>query len=148
MDHKSRIKQIQQSLQRHRVDALLVTHMPNVRYLCGFTGSSGALAVSAHGAVLHTDGRYTLQAKEEVRASRVRIAQGTSSAAALGSIGGRNVTIGFEADHVTVSQRDLLAKAAPKARLKAVSGLIERARMIKQPEEVQQLKAAVMLASG
>ena len=148
MDHKSRIKQIQQSLQRHRVDALLVTHMPNVRYLCGFTGSSGALAVSAHGSVLHTDGRYTLQAKQEVRGSRVRIAKGSPSTAALASIGGRKITVGFEADHVTVAQRELLAKTAPKARLKGVSGLIERSRMIKQPEEVQQLKAAVMLASG
>src|SRR5947199_10367115 len=133
MDHKSRIKQIQQSLQRHRVDALLVTHMPNVRYLCGFTGSSGALAVSAHGSVLHTDGRYTLQAKQEVRGSRVRIAKGSPSTAALASIGGRKITVGFEADHVTVSQRNLLAKSAPRARLKAVSGVSERARMIKPP---------------
>jgi Xaa-Pro aminopeptidase len=148
MDHKARIRTLQQSLTRHHVDALLVTHMPNVRYLCGFTGSSGALLVSAHGAVLHTDGRYTVQAKQEVLAARVRIAMGSSSTAALTSLAGRKVATGFEADHVTVSQQTLLAKAAAKGRLKPLSGLIERARMIKQPEEIQQLKAAVMLASG
>src|SRR5437762_470064 len=148
MDHKARIKNLQHSLVRHRLDALLVTHMPNVRYLCGFTGSSGALLVTPQSTALHTDGRYTAQGREEVRGARVRIAKGSPSIAALAAASGRKITIGFEADHVTVSQRALLAKAAPKARFKPLSGLIERARMIKQPEEVQQLKAAVMLASG
>jgi Xaa-Pro aminopeptidase len=148
MDYHSRIKQTQQSLQRHRLDALLVTHMPNVRYLCGFTGSSGALVVAPRGAVLHTDGRYTVQAEQEVHGARVRIAKGSPAVAAVRTIGSRRGMVGFEADHVTVGQRNQLAKAAPRARLKSLSGLIERARMFKQPEEVQQLKAAVMLASG
>src|SRR3954469_24506608 len=148
MDHKARIKNLQQTLARYRLDALLVTHMPNVRYLCGFTGSSGALLVGPQGAALHTDGRYTLQAKQEVRGARVRIVKGSPSIAALAAASGHKVTIGVEADHVAISLRNLLSKAAPKSRLKPLSGLIERARMIKQPEEVQQLKAAVMLASG
>src|SRR6476469_5737395 len=120
MDHKARISNLQQSLRRHRIDALLVTHMPNVRYLCGFTGSSGALLVSSSGAVLHTDGRYTVQAKQEVRGARVRIAKGSPWLAAMASVAGRTIALGFEADHITVSQRTLLAKASAKARLKAI----------------------------
>ncbi len=38
MDFKARIRSLQESLAKHRVDAMLLTHMPNVRYLCGFTG--------------------------------------------------------------------------------------------------------------
>jgi Xaa-Pro aminopeptidase len=148
MEHKARIKALQQSLELQRLDAMLVTHMPNVRYLCGFTGSSGALLVTPETAVLHTDGRYTVQAKEEAQGARLRIARGSPSLAAILAIARRKATVGIEGDHVTVSQRDLLSKAAAKVRLKPVSGVIERARMIKQPEEVQQLKAAVMLASG
>ncbi len=42
-------------------DALLVTHLPNIAYLCGFTGSSGVLLVEATSATLFTDSRYTFQ---------------------------------------------------------------------------------------
>ena len=47
-------------------DALLVTHLPNIAYLCGFTGSAGVLLVEASRATLFTDSRYTFQAREEV----------------------------------------------------------------------------------
>ena len=127
---------------------MLITHLPNVRYLCGFTGSSAALVVSPKGVTLHTDGRYTVQAREETHGARVRLSRGSPLSAAIsGLVRGRS-SIGFEADHVTVSQRNLFCKTAPKARFKATSGLVELARMIKQPDEILQLKAAVMLASG
>ena len=148
MDFKARVRDFQRELLRQRVDALLVTHMPNVRYLCGFTGSSGALLIAPDRATLLTDGRYTVQAREEAPMVRVRIAKGSPSAAALSSLTGKGQTVAIEADHVTLSQRAAFAKVAPTARLKPLSGLVERARMIKQPDEVLQLKAAVMLASG
>ncbi len=53
--------------------ALLVTHAPDVRYLSGFTGSSGAVALAGGRAALFTDGRYTAQAKAEVEGLRVVI---------------------------------------------------------------------------
>jgi Xaa-Pro aminopeptidase len=148
MDFKSRISALQASLRSQRVDSMLVTHLPNVRYLCGFTGSSAALVVSPNGITLHTDGRYSVQAREQTQGARVRVSGGSPSRAAVAGLARGRCTIGFEADNVTVSQRNLLSKTAPKARLKAISGLVERARMIKQPDEVLQLKAAVMLASG
>jgi len=46
-------------------DAFLVTSLANVRYLCGFTGSSGALLLSSAEPVLGTDGRYLVQAGQE-----------------------------------------------------------------------------------
>jgi len=99
-------------------------------------------------AKLFTDGRYTVQAREETHAASVRIVKGSPSTAAISSVARKRHTVGIEADHVTVSQRASLAKGASNARLKALCGLVERGRMIKQPDEVMQLKAAVMLASG
>ncbi len=55
------------------VDALLVTHLPNIHYLCGFTGSAGMLLVDSSSAILFTDSRYTFQARQEVSSARVRI---------------------------------------------------------------------------
>ena len=43
-------------------DAFLVSHLPNIRYLCGFTGSAALLLVEQSSATLFTDSRYTFQA--------------------------------------------------------------------------------------
>ena len=65
MDHKGRQQRLQNSLSTIRLDALLVTHPPNLRYLCGFTGSAGVLLLSGTKSVFITDGRYTEQARAE-----------------------------------------------------------------------------------
>ena len=49
------------------VDAMLVTHLQDVRYLCGFTGSAGILAFAGQKAAFFTDGRYVEQARTEVK---------------------------------------------------------------------------------
>src|SRR5215475_4982191 len=75
MDHRGRLKELQTAFERYSLDALLVTHLPNIRYLCGFTGTSGVLVVSKAGSVFFTDGRYTEQARAEVQRARVVIAR-------------------------------------------------------------------------
>src|SRR5688500_9232279 len=47
------------------LDGLLVTHLPNIRYLTGFTGSAALLLVHAEATVLVTDFRYEVQAPAE-----------------------------------------------------------------------------------
>src|SRR5260370_18322794 len=51
---------------RSRLDALLLTQAADIRYLCGFTGSSAVLVFARQGPAFFTDGRYTQQAGEEV----------------------------------------------------------------------------------
>src|SRR2546423_8493303 len=75
MDHKGRLRRLQESLHRNRLDALLVTHLPNVRYLCGFTGSAGALLVLDLKSVFFTDGRYRTQARAEVQGCRIVVSK-------------------------------------------------------------------------
>src|SRR5215471_6624878 len=70
MNYQARQKNLAADLRNGGLDALLVTHLPNVRYLCGFTGTAGVLLVQAgarsHKLTFYTDGRYTQQAREEV----------------------------------------------------------------------------------
>ena len=66
-------------------DAVLVTNLLNVRYLTGFTGSNGALLVSADGADLFgTDGRYTTQAGTQVPDVELLVDRATVAALAAG----------------------------------------------------------------
>src|SRR5712692_10736159 len=74
MDHAGRQRHLQAALAENKLDWLLVTNLPNIRYLCGFTGSARTLLISERGATLFTDGRYRTQARTEVSGARIIIA--------------------------------------------------------------------------
>jgi Xaa-Pro aminopeptidase len=154
MDYRARQASLQTALVRHRIDALLVTHLPNMRYLCGFTGSAGALLVTESKSTFFTDGRYTEQARAEVRGSKVVIGRKAALATAGEWLSGnlrklRLRTLGVEAEHLTVAERSRLAKALPAGlRLRAAPPLVERLRMVKDREEIEKLRAAVLLGAS
>ena len=82
VDHFRRMSALRRKLTRAGLPGLLVTYLPDVRYLSGFTGSSAALAVTRRTARLFTDGRYTSQAAEEVQAAQVQIVSSSPAVAA------------------------------------------------------------------
>jgi Xaa-Pro aminopeptidase len=154
MDHQGRQCRLQTQLATHRLDALLIAHAPNVRYLCGFTGSSGAVIISKNKGVFFTDGRYKEQARVEVQGSRVVVAR-KSPLAAAGEWLTANAkklglkTLGIESERLTVAERSRLAKALPSGvRLREAPPLVERARMIKDEEEIERLRAAELLGAS
>ena len=83
MDYFRRIGLLRRRLTRAGLPGLLVTHLPDLRYLCGFTGSSAALAVTRRAARLFTDGRYIAQAAKEVEAAQVQIVSSSPAIAAV-----------------------------------------------------------------
>jgi len=87
MNHLSRQKTFQQTLEAKHLDGFVITHPPNLRYLCGYTGSNGLLLFLAARRVFFTDGRYSQQAREEVQGARVVIAKGPLLDAAAKTIG-------------------------------------------------------------
>jgi Xaa-Pro aminopeptidase len=82
--YAKRIEQVRAALRAKRLDALLVTHLPNVLYLSGFTGDSGYLLVEQDRTTLFTDGRFTVQAREEAPQAKLVLQRG-SLAATLGA---------------------------------------------------------------
>ncbi len=157
MDHKGRLKRLQSVLDRNHLHALLVTHLPNVRYLCGFTGTSGALVVGEARSAFFTDGRYTEQARAEVRGARVVIARKPPLAAAAewmianASLFGRKRLrrLGIESEHLTVAARTQLASFLRFSfRMQETRGLVEQARMVKDADEIARLRTAAVLGAS
>jgi Xaa-Pro aminopeptidase len=144
-----RIEELQRRLAAERLDCFVVTHLPNIFYLCGFTGSAGALVVSPAGATLLTDSRYTIQAREEIRGAAARIVRGSQNAAIGEETRGRGKTrAGFESAHLTVAQHAHLARAAgQKVEWVGLPGAVEQLRMVKDPEELVRMRAAARLVS-
>src|SRR5580704_1790125 len=88
------------------LSGLLVTHLPDVRYLSGFTGSSAALAITRRAARLFTDGRYRTQAAEEVQAAKVEIVSGSAAVAAVQWLSAQSgvENSGFDSAWTTVAE--------------------------------------------
>ncbi|MFN2626870.1 MAG: aminopeptidase P family N-terminal domain-containing protein, partial [Mycobacteriales bacterium] len=63
--HERRRAALRAALAELDVEAALVTRLVNVHYLTGFTGSNGAVLVTADAAVLATDGRYLTQSAQQ-----------------------------------------------------------------------------------
>jgi len=58
-------------------------------------------------------------------------------------------TLGIEAEHLSVAERSRLAKVLPSGlRLREALPLVEQARMIKDAEEIERLRAAVLLGAS
>src|SRR5437868_13902566 len=113
MDHEGRLGRLRHVMEQRKLDALLITHLPNIRYLCGFTGSSGAVLVTDGGLTLFTDGRYADQVRSEVQGCNVRIVRKSALAAVGAWLAGkpRLRKIGVEAAHLTIAERTLVAAA-------------------------------------
>ena len=122
------------------LDALLVTHLVNVRYLTGFTGSNAALLVHGRTAtgrsVLCTDGRYRAQAGERGRRTWSCVIE-RHCAVALAERAAEDGyrTLGFESDDVTVDAHAALAEAAG-GELVGVGALVEQLRAVKDDGEI------------
>jgi Xaa-Pro aminopeptidase len=154
MDYSARQKRLAARLREVGVPSLLVTHLPNIRYLCGFTGSAGALLVAAgqrgQRCTFFTDGRYTQQAADEVSGVRVVIGKRPAlTEACEAAVKGHVKVLGFEAEqlqYVTFQQLSHALKG--KIKLKPTTGLVEQLRLIKDAAEIEHIRAAVILGSS
>ena len=152
MDHQRRIGALRRKLTRTGLSGLLVTHLPDVRYLCGFTGSSAALAITRRAARMFTDGRYTTQAAEEVKGAKVDIASGPPAENAIQWLAAQPgiETAGFDPNHTTVTELARLKQALPARLRKALltglpAPLVETLRLIKDDDELAVMREAALI---
>ena len=147
---KGRKRRVAAAAQKAGVDALLITHAPDVRYLTGFTGSNAAVLVRGARADLFTDGRYTTQAAQEVEGASITIADHPVAFAACESaVAAGAKRCGFDSAQMTVraaeSLRASLPAAVRKTFLVATPGLLAGLREIKDEVEQDQMRAAAAL---
>jgi Xaa-Pro aminopeptidase len=131
---------------------LLVTHLPDLRYLCGFTGSNAALAISRRAARLFTDGRYTAQAAEEVAAAEVEIVSGSPAVSAVQWLAAQPGVdfAGFDPACTTVADLARWRAALPSRLRRSFlsiipAPLVEPLRMVKDEDELALLVEAALV---
>ncbi|MCL4473087.1 MAG: Xaa-Pro peptidase family protein [Actinobacteria bacterium] len=134
-----------------RHDSLLVTHLPNVHYLTGFTGSSGCVLITPRRRYFFTDFRYRDQARREVRDFDVRITAGSSLDGCCRYITARNLKtgkIGIDGAHLTLLQFKLIKRLLKGMAFTEAAGAVEKMRQVKTRAEIAKLRQACEIADA
>jgi len=146
-DQEARLSRLREKMRAADADGLVVTSPSNVFYLSGFRGSSGALLITEERALLFSDFRYRLQAKEQAPETEFMEVP-RRLLAHLGEVaveaGVRR--LGYDPDHLTCTLKEQLAEGAQGAELIGAAGLIEELRAVKSTEEMDLIRAAAALA--
>jgi Xaa-Pro aminopeptidase len=148
-NNPSRIKRLRQAVDSRGATALLETHLPNIYYLCGFSGDSGALFVDGTSVTLFTDGRFTIQAKEETHGIRVHIHKGSLLDAVGQHLGAKKrQRVMVAPARLTLAGWKALRKAAGgNLKWVVVDGLVENLRAVKDASEIDRIRDAAKLGS-
>jgi Xaa-Pro aminopeptidase len=134
------------------IDAFLVSGLPNVRYITGFTGSNGLVLLSADGApILFTDPRYQIQSAQETQPGvKVHLVKSGPLSHAASQVLTKKLykKIGFEKGRLNYQQYlELKEKLPLNVELVPVGGVVDKLRMVKTPLEIDQIRRSVLTNS-
>ena len=141
-----RVERLRAQLEADGMDAVVVTSLPNMRYLSGFTSADATLLITKRSCCLFTDFRYTIQAASQCPDFEVLEPESGRLMACL-----RDVLVhddchrcAFEQETMTVQQYERLC-ALPVA-LEAWSEPLSNLRLRKSDLEIASLQKAQQLA--
>lgn len=145
---RARAERLIELLEQQGIDVLLVTGLVNVHYLTGYTGSNGLALVGPRTRTFVTDFRYVEQAAEEVHASFERVQAPLELFEALAdALPAGPLRVGFEDAQLTVRAHGRVGELLPdRVELVAAGSLVEQLRQVKEPEELDAIRAACQLA--
>jgi Xaa-Pro aminopeptidase len=137
-----RIERLRGLMRREKLDGFVVVNLPNIRYLCGYTGSNGLMLVTRHECWFYTDFRYKEQIRTEVTGCRKRVLGRNLVSHPPPEWGKSFRHLGVEESHVTLSQFKQFRKRFRKARLVPTRDLVLDLRRTKEPVEVELIAGA------
>lgn len=133
------------------LDGLLVSSLPNIRYLTGFSGSNGLLLLTPTETLFFTDFRYESQVLHEVGGAARTVVQTSSLWKGLwehlSSRAGTSA-FGFESDHLFHRDFQRLMEEGSRWTWRATIDLVEGLRERKEPGEVESIRLAGVIATS
>ena len=144
----TRFEKVRNSMKEQEIDGLIVYSPYNLRYLANFTGTTGFALITLTDAYFVTDARYTQQAQQQAKGFHV-IEHKTGWVPAFEKIIRENDLkfVGFEADHVSVSQLEIFEDAFDTA-LIPTQNIVEKIREVKDEGEIQTIREACRISDA
>lgn len=147
--HLRRRKQLARVLREEGVDALLISSVPNVTYLTGFTGDASHLLLGRDRAVLVSDFRFIEQIEQECPGLEAMIRPPTQTIHNAIAETARKLglaRIGFESSSLTVADLETLEEEAKTVEWKGGKNRVEKLRAVKDAGELAQIREAITIA--
>lgn len=146
---QSSYQQIVQKMVNLALDAFVVTELPLIRWLTGFSGSSARLLITREKVWLFTDFRYQEQVRQEVTlAETVIVAEGFIAELASGNYPCGS-QIGLQAEHITWQEVNRLRENVfHKQHILPIEGFFNEFRMVKHAVELEQMQRAVAISEA
>ena len=144
---RERLRKIQRVLEERELDGFLVTHIPNVRYLTGFSGTNGLCLIEKDSSYFLTDFRYEEQSHQEVKGVKIVIAKDSL----FDELKKRKLVrglrrIGVEGNYLPYAEYQKLKKTFPRLRFVPQADLDESVSAIKEEEEIRLIKKAAQIS--
>ena len=147
--YEERRKSARKIMELNHLDGILFSSLENIRYLCGFTGSDGALVITQKESFFLTDSRYWTQADDEVRNSKIIHYKNKMEGIASLSLDLKLKSIGFESTSLAFSSHQfLLGGLAPDAKLIPLEYELKNLRAIKDAQELALIRRAIDISSN
>jgi Xaa-Pro aminopeptidase len=142
-----RLTAVRTAMAELRLQAFLVTEMAHVRYLTGFSGSSGLCVITPEKQFLITDRRYKSQAPLEVDGFTIIIAKLRLFPLIIEkSMIPKQARIGFESEHITVSDMKNLKKLLPGRHFVPDTHILETVTAVKDEGEIEFIQYAAQIS--
>ncbi len=142
------IEKIVRYLNENGIDAFFVSKPQNVRYISSYTGDDSYLLITQTNRYFITDPRYTEQAHQECPGYEIvnhRERGGVADMIKYLTEQMEIKSLAFEGDHVTYTMYDEI-RTKIMADTVSVTGVIEKLRAVKTPEEIHNLRVACQIA--
>jgi Xaa-Pro aminopeptidase len=151
---KVRHKTVRDAMKELRLDALLLTHPPDLAYLTNFTGADSVGLITAKDLHLVSDFRYQEQAQLEAGWVKLAIRSGKMSDALAKTIADTGAKrVGFEANFTTFGQVNAIDKAmkdlkksGKEIELVPLEDVMSNIRKVKDDHEVDLIRKSIALA--
>jgi Xaa-Pro aminopeptidase len=142
----ARLAKLQRIVKEKGLDALLVSHLPHIQYLIGYTGSNGLLVVPAQGKPhFFTDFRYKAQVKQEVVGAKITIVERDrflQDAMVERQMFSDYDSLGFEKQHISYTLYDFLRTKFRHVKLVPETEMVEKLTVVKTEDEIMVMKKA------
>lgn len=145
----SRLQRLWATLQRYSLPGLILSSLPNLRYLSGFTGSSGIGLVTPEHAFIATDSRYHLQVRQECPDFDLIPSRNhplKDLAERIKDL--RLPRLAFEQDSLIYSRWYELKRNLPQVELVPTRGIVENLRLYKDNREIRLIREACQLVDS
>ena len=145
-----RLSKLRAAMRKHEIDGLVITDLPSIRYLFGYSGSMGMAIVGRRTVDFFTNDLYAVQVEKEVyklTGLRKHIDRDFWGTAKKQGVAAKMKRVGFDPTRTTIAGLKAMKKGLSPAKMVEVPDLVSPITQVKTNAEIRTIAKAADMAS-